>query len=114
MQSEDLLSPPRFITSAGERAQATPVRVVPRFRQVIPVSLLLFALWIVLSGKFDAFHLAIGAVSAVGIALSTHRLLLLSPSIVSAEAHPLANLPWLRLLAYLPWLCWQSWQWSDS
>ena len=107
MQSEDLLSPSRFITSAGERAQAIPVRAVSRFRQVLPVSLLLFALWMVLSGKFDAFHLTIGAVSAVCIALSTHRLLLLPPFIISADTHPLASLPWLRLLAYLPWLCWQ-------
>ena len=107
MQSEDLLSPPRFIPSAGERAQATPVRAVSRFRQVLPVSLLLFVLWMVLSGKFDAFHLTIGAVSAVCVALGTRRLLLLSPFIVSADIHPLASLPWLRLLAYLPWLCWQ-------
>jgi multicomponent Na+:H+ antiporter subunit E len=107
MQSEDLLSPPRFITSTGERAQAIPVQAVPRFRQLLPVSLMLFALWTVLSGKFDAFHLTLGAASAVSIALGTHRLLLLSPYIVSAERHPFFRFPWLRFLAYLPWLLWQ-------
>jgi multicomponent Na+:H+ antiporter subunit E len=60
-----------------------------------------------LSGKFDAFHLGIGAVSAVCIALGTRRLLLLTPAIGPVQTHPMDVVPWLRLLLYVPWLIWQ-------
>ncbi|HEY7710985.1 MAG TPA: Na+/H+ antiporter subunit E [Candidatus Entotheonella sp.] len=69
--------------------------------------LMLFTFWIILSGKFDAFHLGIGAVSAVCIALGTRRLLLLAPAIGPAQTHPMDAVPWLRLLLYVPWLIWQ-------
>jgi multicomponent Na+:H+ antiporter subunit E len=69
--------------------------------------LMLFTFWIILSGKFDVFHLGIGAVSAVCIALGTRRLLLLTPAIETAQTHPMDAVPWLRLLLYVPWLIWQ-------
>jgi multicomponent Na+:H+ antiporter subunit E len=69
--------------------------------------LALFALWVVLSGKFDAFHLLIGAASALCISLGTCRLLLLPPAIGPASVHPVRAIPWFGLLAYLPWLGWQ-------
>ncbi|MGQ4808859.1 hypothetical protein NKDENANG_02252 [Candidatus Entotheonellaceae bacterium PAL068K] len=77
---------------------------VPRLQQTFPLTLALFALWVVLSGKFDAFHLLIGAASALCISLGTCRLLLLPPAIGPPAVHPAAAIPWLRLLAYLPWL----------
>ena len=74
---------------------------------MILLAMLLFAFWVVLSGKFDAFHLGIGAVSAVCIALSTQNLLLRTPAIVSDARHPLTAIAWGRLLLYVPWLVWQ-------
>jgi multicomponent Na+:H+ antiporter subunit E len=74
---------------------------------MISLAILLFAFWVVLSGKFDAFHLGIGAASAVCIALSTQHLLLRAPAIVSDGRHPLTAISWSRLLFYVPWLAWQ-------
>jgi multicomponent Na+:H+ antiporter subunit E len=76
-------------------------------KQTLPLTIMLFGLWVVLSGKFDALHLVLGAGSAVGISLGTRRLLLLPPAIGPEAVHPFAALPWLRLLAYIPWLLWQ-------
>lgn len=74
---------------------------------MIPLAIILFAFWVVLSGKFDAFHLGIGAVSAVCIALGTQNLLLRAPAIVPGARHPLRAVSWGRLLLYAPWLAWQ-------
>ncbi|MFQ5789416.1 MAG: Na+/H+ antiporter subunit E [Acidobacteriota bacterium] len=73
----------------------------------MPLTAALFAFWIVLSGKLDAFHLTAGAVSSVGITWATFRLLLLKPAIGPESVHPASSTPWLRLLAYIPWLSWQ-------
>ncbi len=73
----------------------------------VSLAVLLFTLWVLLSGKFDAFHLLIGVASACGITLGTRRLLLLSPAIGPYAVHPFSAIPWPRLLAYLPWLLWQ-------
>lgn len=77
-------------------------------RQVLPLALALFVLWLILSGKFDAFHVSIGAASALCVALGTRRLLLLPPDIgTPGTGTHLANiLPW-RFLGYIPWLIWQ-------
>jgi multicomponent Na+:H+ antiporter subunit E len=75
-------------------------------RQVLPLALTLFVLWLILSGKFDAFHVSIGAVSALCVALGTRRLLLLPPAIGPPGTHPTNVLP-LRFLGYIPWLIWQ-------
>ena len=75
-------------------------------RQVLPLALTLFVLWLILSGKFDAFHVSIGAVSALCVALGTRRLLLLPPDIGPPGTHPTNVLP-LRFLGYIPWLIWQ-------
>ena len=79
---------------------------MPHLRQVLPLALTLFVLWLILSGKFDAFHVSIGAVSALCVALGTRRLLLLPPAIGPPGTHPTNVLP-LRFLGYIPWLIWQ-------
>lgn len=68
---------------------------------------MLFALWVVLSGKVDVFHLALGAGSALSISLGTFRLLMLSPAIGQETIHPFRAVPWMRFLWYVPWLSWQ-------
>ena len=75
-------------------------------RQVLPLAVALFVLWLVLSGKFDVFHLSMGVVSALCVALGTRRLLLLPPDIGPPGSHPAGAMP-LRFLAYVPWLVWE-------
>ena len=62
----------------------------------------LFVFWVVLSGRFDAFHLTLGAASAVVVAWSTRGLGDLAPKIAGRLSPT-----WARWPAYLPWLAWQ-------
>jgi multicomponent Na+:H+ antiporter subunit E len=75
-----------------------------RPRDSLVLALLLFAFWVVLSGKLDLVHLSAGALFSVGIALFSCRLFALDPPIVQAGRHPFAVLPWTGLATYVPWL----------
>lgn len=81
--------------------------VAKQWKPVLVLSLALFVLWTILSGEFDAFHLVIGAGSAVCIALGTRRLLTLQPVIGAEGTHPVLTIPWFRLPGYIVWLSWQ-------
>jgi multicomponent Na+:H+ antiporter subunit E len=107
MQLDEMRTTRRLATVDNHRKQASPVCKLARLREVFPFSILLFGLWVVLSEKFDVFHLGIGAASSLAIALGTYRLLLLPPAIGPTGVYPMAAVPWLRLLAYIPWLIWQ-------
>ncbi len=76
-------------------------------RRTLPLTAALFVLWVVLSEKFDAFHLLVGLASAHGISLGTRRLFRLPPAIGPEGVHPFAAIPWLGHLWYVPWLAWQ-------
>jgi multicomponent Na+:H+ antiporter subunit E len=76
----------------------------PPFHESLVLVLPLFAFWVVLSGKFDAFHLGAGFLCSVAIALGSCYLYALDPPLAEPGRHPFAVFPWLRMLAYLPWL----------
>lgn len=61
----------------------------------------LFAFWVVLSGKLDPLHLGMGALSAVFVAWATRPLLALPPVLGGAGPAPVAS---PRFLLYLLWL----------
>ena len=63
--------------------------------------LILFILWIVLSGKFDGFHITLGIISSALVAAISGDLLF-----TSTRPRGLFSL-WLRLFAYIPWLIYQ-------
>ena len=63
--------------------------------------LILFILWIVFSGKFDAFHIALGLISSALVAAISGDLMF-----TSSQPQGLFSL-WLRLFAYIPWLMYQ-------
>ena len=67
--------------------------------------LILSLIWIVFSGKFDAFHLALGAVSVAAVLLFNLAIRRMSP----AHGGPAARAPFrLReAVFYFPWLLWQ-------
>lgn len=93
-------------TQRGQ-GQTTHVHNISRLQQAFPLTIALFVLWVVLSGKFDVVHLLMGAASAVCITIGTHRLLLLSPAIAPEAVHPARTVPWRGLLLYGAWLFWQ-------
>jgi multicomponent Na+:H+ antiporter subunit E len=65
--------------------------------------LLMFLTWVVLSGKFDAFHLSLGVISCAIVTYMSRDLLF-----VSGRLQGLATLS-VRFIAYIPWLLWQIW-----
>ncbi len=60
--------------------------------------LLLFGLWIVLSGRFDKFHLTLGIVACAMVAHISGELLF-----TTDRSQGIFRL-WLRFVGYLPWL----------
>ncbi len=66
---------------------------------MIGLTLILFAFWTVLSGKFDAFHLTLGAGSALWVAYTTRKLLSIEPAIKDLHVKT-----WRRWPNYTVWL----------
>lgn len=63
--------------------------------------LILFSLWILLSGKFDLFHLSLGIISCIIITLISGDLLF-----PESKTKGLIR-SWLCFLRYIPWLLYQ-------
>lgn len=62
--------------------------------RALPKIAALFAVWLVLSGRFDPIHAALGLLVAAGIAW-------LHPV---DPASPFRSVAWVKALLYLPWL----------
>ena len=62
---------------------------------------ILFALWIIFSGRFDGFHITLGLISSAIVAVFSGDLLF-----TSDEPWGILRL-WFRMLAYIPWLLYQ-------
>jgi multicomponent Na+:H+ antiporter subunit E len=60
-----------------------------------------FATWIVLSGKFDLFHLTLGIISCAIVASFSGDMML------SASRKKGLPSQWLRFIRYLPWLLYE-------
>jgi multicomponent Na+:H+ antiporter subunit E len=73
----------------------------------LPFAALLFLIWVVLSGKIDAFHLGAGVVTALVIARLTQVLFALAPTVGYSASRPLRDVAWLRVARYILWLVWQ-------
>ena len=77
------------------------LRTVPSaWRRFLVQGVVLMALWLLLSGHFDAFHVALGVLS-VGLVIAINRRL---PAVVCRNDPPDVRLRLRRLLLYLPWL----------
>ncbi len=73
-------------------------------KALLPFSLtfiIMFGVWILLSGRFDLFHLSLGVVSCALVSLFAGKMLF--------PATDFKKLPglWLRFIKYLPWLVYQ-------
>lgn len=86
-------------------ASRTPPGVPSRTKWFNPAMVLsffiLFALWLVFSGRFDPFHLTLGALSSALVAAFSGDMIFTSPT-----PKGIMGL-WIRLAAYLPWLLYQ-------
>ena len=68
--------------------------------RALSLSIVLYVLWILLSGHFDPLLLSLGAVSCVFVAWIAYRM-----DVVDHEGHPI-HLTW-RAAIYWPWLLWE-------
>ena len=73
-----------------------------RVAQVVNQAILLSAIWIVLSGKFDAFHLALGAFSVALVLVFNDASRRLRPARGGPARRDRINVA--RAVLYLPWL----------
>lgn len=73
----------------------------------LPFTLVLFVVWIILSGKFDTFHLGVGLVTAQIVSRLTQRLVALPPRIGAVDYALTTGVVWVRVVLYIPWLAWQ-------
>lgn len=69
-----------------------------RFQNFIGTGVILFVFWMLLSGKFDAFHLTLGAVCCLLSAYLFHDLLFANARV--GDMRVIAA----RFVAYIPWL----------
>lgn len=60
--------------------------------------IIMFCFWLIFSGRFDSFHLALGCISSLIVSVISSRLLFLNP------VSPRLFKVWFRFLVYLPWL----------
>ncbi len=85
--------------------RSTPTRFLGlRLLAALPFGFILFGLWLVLSQKYDVFHLTLGALSAGVVALLSEWLVRQAPPIVEPNGRTLLRMPWHRVAVYLPWL----------
>ena len=83
-----------------QRPSKPPRTKKPRISFVLTF-IVTFATWIVLSGRFDLFHLTLGIISCVIVASFSGDLML------SASRKKGLPSQWLRFIRYLPWLLYQ-------
>jgi multicomponent Na+:H+ antiporter subunit E len=90
----------RSLSSKGEYPPAYS-RPKKRFYTFLLTFPIMFAVWLLLSGKFDIFHLSLGVVSCAIVAYISGDLLFGSPQIMRLPG------TWLRFIRYIPWLFYQ-------
>lgn len=95
---------PEHVDSHPQSRSPPPRSFLLRLLATLPIGLILFGLWIVLSPKRDPLHLALGALSACVVALLSERLIVQPPPIAEPNGRTLLWMPWHRFAVYLPWL----------
>lgn len=98
--SDNYLSPSDGTLRDKERSSA----LARRFKKIVSFCLtflICFATWIVLSGRFDAFHIGLGIIACGIVAF------LSGTNLISRRG--LEHLPrqWLGFIVYIPWLLYQ-------
>jgi multicomponent Na+:H+ antiporter subunit E len=72
-----------------------------QFQNFVGTSVILFAFWLLLSGKFDVFHITLGVICSLLVAYLFHDLLFANVRV--GDMRTIAA----RFLKYIPWLLYQ-------
>lgn len=72
-----------------------------RFGAMALTFVLMAVTWVVLSGKFDPFHMGLGVISCAIVAWISSDLLF------PPGCHAAVTGVWFRFLLYIPWLIWE-------
>ena len=99
-QAQQTTNSERSSGTDGYRPQERPRKK----KSLLPILLTfptMFFVWILLSGKFDSFHLSLGIVSCALVAFFSGDLLFESPKLKGLPAL------WMRFVRYTPWLIYQ-------
>lgn len=96
----DKLSPDEPVPINKKRRGASSLRLKKSFSFILTFSIC-FATWVILSGRFDIFHLTLGVIACVIVARLSSTILI--------SARNMRNLPrqWFRFICYIPWLLYQ-------
>lgn len=62
---------------------------------------IMFGIWLLLSGMFDPFHISLGIICCGLVAFFSSDLLLTLPRVSTVPG------VWVRFIRYIPWLLWQ-------
>ncbi len=88
----------------GNRVEPPAVRRPRRpFAPFVLTFLITLVLWIVLSGKFDLFHLSLGVISCALVSYFSSDMLFPRSDISLGRL----IVSWVRFIAYIPWLLYQ-------
>jgi multicomponent Na+:H+ antiporter subunit E len=91
---------PKLSASPNEAAAAVPPEQGSRvfFYPFVLTFIIMFGLWVLLSGHFDSFHLTLGLISSGIVSFLSSDLLFPSPKIRGLLPQ------WARFIRYIPWL----------
>jgi multicomponent Na+:H+ antiporter subunit E len=71
------------------------------FYPTLIVFIIMLVLWVILSGRFDAFHLGLGIISSFLVAYFSGDFIFDSPRVQGFFVS------WIRFVVYIPWLLYQ-------
>lgn len=108
-QSEELLTTAVKLTSETRRMEEQKIQDMLRgaqeaksgFQNFVATFFILLIFWALLSGKYDSFHLTLGAICSIIIAYLTHELLFANVRVGDTL------LIVQRFITYIPWLVYQ-------
>lgn len=72
-----------------------------KIRSFVVTFLVMMGFWLIFSGRFDFFHLSLGVVSCILVAVFSHDLLFPSGFKINFLVI------WIRFIRYIPWLLYQ-------
>jgi len=94
---------PQTVSAFSSDPAVSPVRSRPKKNRLpfVLTFIIMFVVWILLSGKFDLFHLSLGVISCTLVSIFGAELLF--PNLKIKEL----PIVWFRFIRYIPWLLYQ-------